>query len=76
MKIDTYCQRRKSSAGKLLSASDYGDFTRVMALYKLYYLLTYLVTYCKISPFTRMLPDANVMTIKWSNVKSSKTCHG
>jgi len=28
-------------------ASDYGDFTRIMALYKLYYLLTYLLTtYC------------------------------
>jgi len=25
-----------------LSASDYNDFTRIMALYKLYYLLTYL----------------------------------
>ena len=27
-----------------LSAVDYGDFTRIMALYKLYYLLTYLLT--------------------------------
>jgi len=26
-----------------LSASDYVDFTRIMALYKLYYLLTYLL---------------------------------
>jgi len=26
-----------------LSASDYGDFTRITALYKLYYLLTYIV---------------------------------
>jgi len=26
-----------------LSASDYGDFTRIMTLYKLYYLLTYLL---------------------------------
>jgi len=28
----------------MLSASDYSDFTRIMALYKLYYLLTYLLT--------------------------------
>jgi len=28
-----------------LSASDVGDFTRIMALYKLYYLLTYLLAY-------------------------------
>jgi len=27
-----------------LSASDYDDFTRIMALHKLYYLLTYLLT--------------------------------
>ena len=28
-----------------LSASDYSDFTRIMALYKLYYLIAYLLTY-------------------------------
>ena len=28
-----------------LSASDYGDFTRIMALYKLYYLLACLLAY-------------------------------
>jgi len=34
-----------------LSASDYGDFTRIMALYKLYYLLTYLeVTRIQLQP--------------------------
>jgi len=32
------------SVSEYLNASDYGDFTRIMALYKLYYLLTYLLT--------------------------------
>jgi len=42
--LKTYLLRQHYNQPVSLSASDYGDFTRIMALYKLYYLLTYLPT--------------------------------
>jgi len=40
-----------------LSASDYGDFTRIMVLYKSHYLLTYLLTYLLNNTKAKKEPD-------------------
>ena len=41
--LKTYLFHQDYNLPVSLSASDYGDFTRIMALYELYYLLTYLL---------------------------------
>jgi len=53
-----------------LSASDYGDFTRIMVLYKLHCLLTYLLTYYYTQiPYILPPVGAAVLTNKTSKYK-------
>jgi len=41
--LKTYLFRQDYKLPVSLSTSDYGDYTQIMALYKLHYLLTYLL---------------------------------